>query len=576
MADITNKKISSILSELANLMEINGENKFKVRAYDNASRRIADIDQELHILADQGGLEKINGIGKGIANTIKEILKEGYSPRLEEVKGELPDGLLELVNIPGLGPKRAHQLHEELSIVDIGSLKKALIDGEVRELKGFGKKSEEKLLKSIKSYEDFSQVHILYKALIKSEEIKQYLENCDKITRLETAGSTRRRKELIGDIDILAASNYGQDVSDFFVEAPFVKEIIVKGKKKTSILTENNFQIDLRVVSEEEFPAALQYFTGSKEHNVKMRERAKKYGFKLNEYGLFDGEERIELNDEADIYHALDLEYIIPELREDRGEVEAAEEDRLPESIRFKDIRGDLHMHSRYTDGAYSIEELIGEARKRGYEYIAITDHSQSLKVAHGMSKKSLLKQLEEIDGLQEKYDDIKIFKGIEVDIDFNGNLDYPDEILDRLDLVIASIHSGFNQSKEQITSRIVKAMESPYVNIIGHLRGRIIKKRESYPVDVDMVIEKAVETGTCLEINASPYRLDIDDIISKQAKSKGIKIAINTDSHHLSEFDDILLGVAVARRGWLEKDDVINAMEVKELSNFFKKKKGK
>ncbi len=575
MADITNKEISSILSELANLMEINGENKFKVRAYDNASRRIAEIDQELHILVEQGELENINGIGKGIANTIKEILEEGYSPRLEEVKGDLPDGLLELVNIPGLGPKRAHQLHEELSIVDIRSLKEALEDGEVRKLKGFGKKSEEQLLKSLENYEDYSQVHILYKALIKSEEIKQYLEKSDQITRMETAGSTRRRKELIGDIDILAASDYGQDISDFFVEAPFVKEIIVKGNKKTSILTENNFQVDLRVVSEEEFPAALQYFTGSKEHNVKMRERAKEYGYKLNEYGLFDGKERIELNDEADIYQALDLEYVIPELREDRGEIEAAEVDRLPNSIRSKDIKGDLHMHSHYTDGAYSIEELIEEARKRGYQYIAITDHSQSLKVAHGMSTENLLKQIDEIDELQGKYDDIKIFKGIEVDIDFSGNLDYPDEILAKLDLVIASIHSGFNQSKEQITSRIVKAMESPYVNIIGHLRGRIIKKRESYPVNVDRVIEKAVETGTCLEINASPYRLDIDDIISKQAKIKGIKIAINTDAHHLSEFDDILLGVAVARRGWLEKDDVINTMDVDQLSNFLKEKKG-
>ena len=574
MADMTNKEITSILSELANLMEINGENKFKVRAYDNASRRIEEIDQELHILAEQGELENIKGIGKGIADTIREILDEGYSLQLEEVRAELPDGLLELINIPGLGPKRAHQLYKELSIVDIESLKKSLEDGEVRKLKGFGEKSEEKLLKSLVNYEDYRQVHILYKALLKSEEIKQYLEKTDKITRIETAGSIRRRKELIGDIDILAASDFGQDVSNLFVEAPFVKEVIVKGDKKTSILTENNFQLDLRVVSEEEFSAALQYFTGSKEHNVKMRERAKKYGFKLNEYGLFNGEERVELNDEADIYHALDLEYVIPELREDRGEVEAAEEERLPDSIKLKDIRGDLHMHSRYTDGAYSIEELIGEARKRGYEYIAITDHSQSLKVAHGMSKENLWKQLEEIDGLQEKYDDIKIFKGIEVDIDFNGNLDYPDDILARLDLVIASIHSGFNQSKEQITSRIIKAMESPYVNIIGHLRGRIIKKRESYPVDVDRVIDKAVETGTCLEINASPYRLDIDDIISRQAKSKGIKIAINTDSHHLLEFDDMILGVAVARRGWLEKDDIINAMEVKQLSNFLSLKR--
>lgn len=574
MSNMTNIEIASILNELAYIMEINGKNKFKVRAYYNASRRIEELDEELHILAEDGELEKIKGIGKGIAAAIREILEEGYSPLLEELKEGLPDGLLELVNIPGLGPKRAHQLYEELSIDDLESLKKALNEGRVRSLKGFGKKSEEKLLKSLKNYEDYRQVHILYKALLKSEEIKSYLEQNKMVTFLETAGSTRRRKELIGDIDILVASNFGQEVSDFFVEAPFIKEVIVKGDKKTSVLTENDFQIDLRIVSEEEFPAALQYFTGSKEHNVKMRERAEKYGLKLNEYGLFKGDKRIKLSNEADIYHALDLDYIIPELREDRGEIEAAEEGRLPDSVQFKDIKGDLHIHSRYTDGAYPIEELIQEARKRGYNYIAITDHSQSLRVAHGMSIESLLKQMDEIDRLQGKYKDIKIFKGIEVDIDFEGNLDYPDDILDRLDLVIASIHSGFNQSEEQITYRIINAMKNPHVNIIGHLRGRIIKKRESYPVDVNRIIDMAVETRTSLEINASPYRLDIDDIICKKAKDRGVKVAINTDTHHLSEFDNMILGIAVARRGWLGREDIINTMELNQLEDFLLKEK--
>ncbi|MFP4662023.1 MAG: DNA polymerase/3'-5' exonuclease PolX [Halanaerobiales bacterium] len=569
---LTNKEIASTLNEIAYLMEINAENKFKIRAFYNASRRIAEIEEELYLLVEKGELENIKGIGKGIAAVIRDILEEGYSSQLEELRAELPDGLLEMVNIPGLGPKKAHQLYEELGIDSLESLKIALKDGSVNKLKGFGKKSEEKLLKSLKNYEDYRQVHILYRALLKSEEVKQYLENCEKITRMETAGSTRRRKELIGDIDILAVSEYGEEVSDFFAKAPFVKEVIVKGSKKSSILTENNFQIDLRIVSEEEFPAALQYFTGSKEHNVRMRERAKRYGYKLNEYGLFDTEnndKRIELRDEEDIYQALDLDYIIPELREDRGEIEAAEEGILPKSVRFTDIRGDLHIHSRYTDGAYTIEELIAEARKRGYQYIAITDHSQSLRVAQGMSPERLLGQIEEIDSLQEKYSDIKIYRGIEVDIDSEGKLDYPDEILARLDLVIASIHSGFNQSREQITRRVVRAMENPYVNIIAHLRGRLIKKREAYPIDVEAVIEKAAETGTCLEINASPYRLDIDDVICRQAKAKRVKIAINTDSHHLSEFDDMILGVAVARRGWLEKDDIINAMDLERLTKF-------
>lgn len=574
--DMTNKNVAAILRELADLLEINGENIFKVRAYYNASRRIGGLNEDLKVIAEEDRLQDINGIGKGIATTIKEILKEGHSPLLEEIKGELPTGILELINIPGLGPKRAHQLFYQMGIQTIEQLHKALKNGEIRKLKGFGEKSEKKLLSSLQHYEDYQEVSILYKALSQAEDIIQHLKDDPDILKIETAGSIRRRKELIGDIDLLAASENSEAVSERYVELPFVKEILVNGKKKISIINKDNYQVDLRIVSPEEFPVALQYFTGSKEHNVRTRERAKMLGLKLNEYGLFNDENEenmLDIKEEADIYQALGLDYIIPELREDRGEIEAAENKTLPVSISYSDIKGDLHIHSLYSDGAYSIREIIQAARERDYQYIAITDHSQSLRVAHGMTPDRLLQQIEEIDSLQKEFNDIKILKGIEVDIDVDGNLDYSDDLLDKLDLVIASIHTGFNQSKEKITGRIISAIEHPCVNIIGHPSGRILKKRESYQVDIDRIIEKAACFGTCLEINASPYRLDLNDENVRKAKEEGVIISINTDSHHISELDDMLLGVTVARRGWLEKDDVLNSKTVEGLLHFLRRK---
>ncbi|MFW5986213.1 MAG: DNA polymerase/3'-5' exonuclease PolX, partial [Halanaerobiales bacterium] len=513
---------------------------------------------------------------KGIAATIREIFDQGYSPLLEEIKGELPVGVVELINIPGLGPKRAHQLFYELDIQGIEQLRRALEKGEVRKLKGFGEKSEKKILTSLKQYEEFREVSILYKALLRAEDIIGYLNDEPDVLQVETAGSIRRRRELIGDIDLLLAGREPSSISDRITGMPFVKEITAKGEKKLSIITEDNYRVDFRIVSPEAFPAALQYFTGSKEHNVRMRQRAKKSGYKLNEYGLFTIKEKkhkISVEDESDIYRVLDMDYIIPELREDRGEIEAAAEGNLPDSITYGDIKGDLHLHSSYSDGAYRIKDMVEAAREKGYQYLAITDHSQSLRVAHGMTPDMLLEQIEEIERIQENYNDIKILKGIEVDINTGGKLDYEDEILEKLDLVIASIHTGFNQSEEQITKRILSAIRHPLVNIIGHPRGRILKKRTSYQVDIDRIIEQAAEYGTCLEINASPYRLDLDDINVKKAKKKGAKIAINTDSHHLSELDDMLLGVTVARRGWLECEDVLNTMPCKELLNFLRRK---
>ncbi len=569
MTDFNNKEIAVMLSELADLLEISGENPFRVRAYANAARKIMESSEDLKKLAAEDRLEDIKGIGKGIAATIKDTFINGYCPPLEEIKGELPTGVLELIKLPGLGPKRAHQLFYQLGIQDLEDFKKALKEGEVKELKGFGPKTEKKLLDSLERYQSYQKVYLLHHATLKAEEIVEYLRKSDKIDLVEKTGSIRRRKELIGNIDILAASNKNEEAVEYFTAYPFIKEVHVEGKDKTSAIIEGNIQVDFRVVSKGEFPVALQYFTGSREHNDRLRKWAGNMGYSFNEYDLFKGDKRVSIDGEADLYRTLGLDYIIPELREDRGEIEAAASGRLPASIKLKDIKGDLHMHSRFSDGAYSIEEMARTASKLGYQYIAITDHSQSLKVAQGMTPETLIQQMEEIDRIQEFFQDIRILKGVEVDINSDGSLDYNNELLEKLDLVIASIHTGFNQSEEQITSRIIKAMENPCVNIIGHPQGRILKRRKPYMVDMEKVIQAAAETGTCLEINSSPYRLDLDDLMVKRAKEAGVKVAINTDAHHKNEFADIQLGVAVARRGWLTGNDVLNTMEIDELMDF-------
>lgn len=572
MYELTNKEVAKMLSEYADLMKIKGENRYKIRAYTNAARKITDISQELRELVAEDNLQEIKGIGKGIATTIREIFKEGYCSPLEELKTELPSGVLELIKIPGLGPVRAHDLFYKLGIKDVEQLKEALAAGKVRKIKGFGVKTEEKLRNSLADYERYQGVIFIGEALLQSEKIIQFLrEGTDIINNIAVIGDIRRKKEVMKTIDILIASNNPEEVKNYIDESSFISKIVEKDTDFISITTEEGLKVIFRIVSETEFPVSLQYFTGSAEHNDTLRKLAVKNGYQLKQDGLYKDEQRIKIREEKEIYKKLGLNFIIPELRENRGEIKAARNGVLPESIKLSDIKGDLHMHSRYSDGAHSIEALVKAACKKDYNYIAITDHSQSLQVAHGLSPETLLEEGKEIDKLQEKYN-LKIFKGIEVDILTDGKLDYSDEVLSKLDLVIASIHIGLNQSKEKITTRIIKALKNPYVNILGHPQGRILGRRSSYSVDMDRVIETAVQTNTCLEINASPYRLDLDDVMVKKAREAGVKIVINTDAHHIEELEDMVLGIGVARRGWLEKDDVLNTMNVEQLERFFRR----
>ncbi len=579
MQDMSNKEIAKVLAKFADLMAIKGENDFKIRAYTNAARKIESYADDISKLAAAGNLKDIKGIGSGIAEAINQLLEEGMIEEMEAIKAELPPGVIEMTDIQGLGPKTAHRFYYELEIEDLVSLEKALKEAKVQKLKGFGKKSEEKLLNALKNHEKYVDKIILAKALKTAGEIIEIIKTevePELFNKIEICGSSRRAKELTGDLDILIASDQPEKLSKKLKNLEFTAEVIGAGATKVSIRTDKGVQTDFRLVSAEEFPSALHYFTGSQAHNVRMRQLAKDNNLKLSEYGLFkeDGsKEKIE--SEADIFKILGLDYIIPELREDQGEIEAAQKGELPQSIELKDIKGDLHLHSRYSDGAFTIKEMAEAARdQRGYQYIAVTDHSQSLTVASGMSKAELKKQLQEIDELNKELKDFKVLKGVEVDILKNGDLDFEDELLDQLDFVIASIHSYFNLDEAEMTARIIKAVKNPHVNLIGHPSGRILGGREAYAVNLEKVIEAAAEYNTALEINASPQRLDLNAEWVRKVKKAGGKISINTDAHHYKEYSDMELGIATARRGWLEKEDVINTFSTSELMAFLNSKK--
>jgi DNA polymerase (family 10) len=563
-----NAEVAELLYNISELLELKGENVFKIRAYARAARDIERLTEDIEVIASEKKLEKIPGIGKSIAEKIREYLRTGRVESYEELKKQVPHEMHELLKIPGIGPRTVQFLHDKLGIKNVEELEKAAREHRLKRLSHFGAVKEENILKSIKRYRERSTRIPLGTALPVVEEIIKGLKDSGTIEKIEAAGSLRRRKETVGDIDILATSKDADAAIEAFVHLPHTKEIVEKGSTKATIITKDAIQVDLRIVNSRSFGTSLQYFTGSKEHNIKLRELAKQKGFKLSEYDLEEISTGRKLYYESDdeVYEKLGLIPIPPEIREDSGEIEAAFSGRLPELVRIEDIKGDLHVHTDWSEGKNTILDMAKSAKELGYEYIAITDHSKALGVAHGMNENTLLSQIKEINKLNDKLEDFSIFSGIEVDIKADSSLDFPDSILKQCDIVIAALHTGQNQTRREITGRLVKTMENENVDIIAHPTGRIIQEREAYDVDFEVLLDTAAETRTVLEINSHPMRLDLNDFNSRKAKNKGVLLSIGTDAHNTEHLAFMKFGVDVARRGWLEKKDLMNTRQAKDL----------
>jgi DNA polymerase (family 10) len=561
-----NKELASIFARLGDALEIKGESGFKIIAYRKAARILEDLTEDIDTIAQEKRLEEIPGIGSGIAKKIDEYLQTGQMKKYQEILSGIPEVLLDLLEIQNLGAKTIHVAHQELGVKTLDDLKKVIQDGSLAKLYGLGDKKVENIKKGIEIYEQAQERIPILEALNIVEEVIAHLKKAPRIGRLSPAGSLRRMKETVGDIDILATGENGARIIKHFTKFPGVNHVLAAGETKGSVMisTERGErQVDLRIVDESEYGAALQYFTGSKAHNIKLRGMAKSRGLKISEYGVFRGQKRIAGVDEKEVYQALGLPLILPELREDRGEIERALKNQLPHVVDYSDIKGDLHVHSLYSDGHMSIKDLAELARTMKYEYIAICDHSQSVKYAHGLSPERLRKQIQEIQELNREFKDFRILKGIEVDILSDGQLDLPDKILKELDIVIAAVHTGF---KKKVTERILKAMDNPMVTAIAHPSGRLISKREGYDVDLEKVLQGAKNRGRALELNAFYDRLDLNEFYLKKAKEMGVKICIGTDTHYPAGFQMMRLGVGIARRGWLERKDILNCMGYKEL----------
>ncbi|MCP2606400.1 DNA polymerase/3'-5' exonuclease PolX, partial [Candidatus Aminicenantes bacterium AC-708-I09] len=545
---------------------------FRIIAYRKAARVLEDLTEDIEVITKKGKLREIPGVGEGIAKKIEEYLKTGKMKKYEEALSGIPEGLLELLEIQNLGAKTISLAHKELGVKNLDDLKRVIEDGSLAKLFGMGEKKVENIKKGIEIYEQAHERIPIYEALTIVEDVIEYLKNAPGISQISPAGSLRRMKETVGDIDILATGKNGREIIEFFTKYPNVDRVIASGKTKGSIMVKTEKgkkQVDLRIVDEDCYGAALQYFTGSKAHNIRLRSMAKEKGLKISEYGVFRDDKKIAGRTEEEIYKILNLPWIPPEIREDRGEIECALENRLPDLINYTDIKGDLHVHSSYSDGHSTIEEIAEHAKSLGYEYIAICDHSQSVKYAHGLTEDRLKRQIEEIDKLNEKLTGIKILKGIEVDILPDGKLDFPDELLAQLDYVVASIHIGF---KKNVTERMLLALENPYVHTLAHPTGRLISKREGYDVDLDKIFEAALKNNKILELNAYYDRLDLNEINLRKAKEMGIKIAIGTDAHHIGGMRMMRFGIGIARRGWLEKKDVLNCLPYSELKKILRK----
>jgi DNA polymerase (family 10) len=570
-----NKTIADIFTEIADILDIQGENPFRIRSYRNAARTIEDMSESLEDLVKAGkSPEEIPGIGKSISEKIQELLATGKCRSLEELRSQVPPGLTELLKLEGLGPKKVKVLYEELEVDSVDRLEKAAQAGRLRNLPGMGLKTEEKILKSVEHYRSGMGRFKLSVGFQYAEALLKHLKGTPGLKRLDPAGSFRRLRETIGDLDILAICGKGCKVMDRFTGYGDVDEVLAKGETKSSVRLKCGLQVDLRVLEEESFGAALHYFTGSKAHNVSIRERAKEMGLKVSEYGVFRAkdEKRVSGAEEEEVFKAVGLPLIPPELREDRGEIQAAEKGKLPRLIELSQIRGDLQMHTTASDGKNSILEMAHKAKEMGYDYIAITDHSKAVRVAGGLDEKQLAKHLKEIEKANSQTSGVRILKGVEVDILADGTLDLKDDILEECEVVLASVHSRFNMEEGEMTRRVIKAIRNPNVKILAHPTGRLILEREPFKINLKEVIQAAIDHGVIMEINAYPDRLDLKDVDARMARDMGARLAIDTDAHSAQQLELMKFGVFTARRGWVEARDVINTLPLEGLLEVLKK----
>jgi len=564
---IHNADIAAMFEEIADILEIQGENPFRVRAYRNAARTLQGLGREAKSFLERGeDLTRLPGIGKDLAAKIKQIVDTGRCEALDKLRKQTSPGLAELLRIPGLGPKRVRALYEELDIQTPEQLYRAARDGRIRTLPGFGEKTELNVLQAIEAHVQKDQRIKLALAGQYAEPLAEYLRQVKGVKQVVLAGSYRRAKETVGDLDILATAAGDSPVMERFNRYEEVKDTVSQGKTRSTVILRSGLQVDLRVVAPGSFGAALHYFTGSKSHNIAIRRLGQQHGLKINEYGVFKGEKQVAGKTEESVFRSVGLPYIPPELRENQGEVEAAKAGLLPALVTLTDLKGDLHAHTKATDGHNTLKEMALAARDLGLRYLAITEHSKRLTVAHGLDQKRLLQQIDEIERLNEELDGITLLKGIEVDILEDGRLDLADAVLGKLDLVIGAVHSQFHLSRSKQTRRILKAMDHPHFTMLAHPTGRLLQERDPYDVDMARIIRHARTRGCFLELNAHPKRLDLLDSHCRLAKDEGVLVSINSDAHSVLDFDHLRLGVGQARRGWLSTTDVLNTRALREL----------
>jgi len=571
------EQVAAVLTEIGTLLELKGENPFKTRAYQNAARTLEGVTEPLEKIVAEQRLGDIKGVGDALQQKITELVTTGKLGYFDELKASIPAGLVALLDIPGLGPKKIQALRKALGIESVEALEQACKEGKIAGLPGFGEKSQTNFLEGLERRRRYATKHLLRDALAVAEPLLEHLRAHPDVIRCSIAGSSRRWKEVIGDIDFLASSRQPAEVIEFFTQQPAVLNVIAKGDTKASVILEGGIQADLRVVSDPEYPFALAYFTGSKEHNIAMRQRAITRGLRLNEYGLFRSTEetrdpalRVACQDEAEIFHELGLSYVPPELREDHGEFAAAEQGALPRLVEWTDLQGALHNHSTWSDGHQTLPEIVAAMQELGFSYWAITDHSKSSFQANGLDAARLRQQWQEIRELNQRLEgegsDFRLLTGCEVDILKDGSLDFDDDLLAELDVVVASVHQGFAGGEAEMTQRIIRAVENRFVTILGHPTGRLLLEREPYPVNEQAVIDACAASGTWIELNCSPSRMDLDWRHWQYARSKGVKCAINPDAHRLEHAGYLRLGAGVARKGWLGKSDVMNTLPLAKL----------